>query len=142
MIAIAYGSDAARTAAAQIRPRLGAAAPDAAIILGSGLGGLANQISDMVRIPFAEIPGFPSATVAGHAGALIAGTLEGRRVLALAGRFHMYEGHGAALAALDPKLTPVAPVNPVPVIVTESPPLALPRVGLTPVTVGVDADAS
>lgn len=69
------------------------------MILGSGLGGLANQIEDAIRIPFGEIPGFPSATVAGHAGALIGGTLEGRRVLALAGRFHMYEGHGAALAA-------------------------------------------
>ena len=53
---------------------------------------------DPVAIPFADVPGFPSATVAGHAGKLIGGTLGSRRVVALAGRFHMYEGHDAALA--------------------------------------------
>ena len=94
-----YGADAARRSAAAIRDRLDAGAPDVAIILGSGLGGLAASIERAVRIPFAEIPGFPSATVVGHAGAMIAGRLEGKRVLALAGRFHMYEGHDAALAA-------------------------------------------
>lgn len=103
-LGIAYGSDAARTTAAQLRTRLGSATPDVAIILGSGLGGLAAQIEDPVRVPFAEIPGFPAATVAGHAGALIGGILEGRRVLALAGRFHMYEGHGAALAAFPTRV--------------------------------------
>jgi purine-nucleoside phosphorylase len=70
----------------------------AGIILGSGLGGLASRIADPVAIPFAEVPGFPSATVQGHAGQLIGGTLGGRPVVALAGRFHMYEGHSAALA--------------------------------------------
>ena len=50
----------------------------AAIILGSGLGGLADEIDPLARIPFAEIPGFPTATVVGHAGALIAGTLGGK----------------------------------------------------------------
>ena len=57
-------------------------------------------MEDAERVPFAEIPGFPGATVVGHAGALIAGGLAGRSVLALAGRFHMYEGHDARLAAL------------------------------------------
>jgi purine-nucleoside phosphorylase len=103
-VAISYGAEAARVAAARVRSRLGSSQPDAAIILGSGLGGLAQQIKDAARVPFAEIPGFPSATVAGHAGELIAGTLEGQRVLALAGRFHMYEGHGAALAAFPTRV--------------------------------------
>lgn len=99
-----YGADGARAAAAHITSRFGRAQPAAALILGSGLGGLANQIEEATTIPFAEIPGFPSATVAGHAGVLIAGTLEGKRVLALAGRFHMYEGHAAALAAFPTRV--------------------------------------
>lgn len=94
-----FGAQEARQAADVIRPRLGGATPDAAIVLGSGLGGLSDEIEAVARIPFAEIPGFPTATVVGHAGALIAGTLGGKFVLALAGRFHMYEGHDARLAA-------------------------------------------
>jgi purine-nucleoside phosphorylase len=93
-----YGAEAARRAADAVRERLGVRAPACAIVLGSGLGDLAHDIADARRIPFAEVPGFPTATVAGHAGALIAGTLAGREVVALAGRFHMYEGHPAALA--------------------------------------------
>lgn len=96
--------EGARAAANHLRSRLGTQKPVAALILGSGLGGLADSIADPVRIPFAQIPGFPSATVAGHAGALIAGQLAGRRVLALAGRFHMYEGHAAALAAFPTRV--------------------------------------
>jgi len=95
----AYSRDAARSSADTIRHRIGEGTPEIAIILGSGLGGLADEIDDAVRVPFADIPGFPEATVVGHAGALVSGTLSGRRVLALAGRFHMYEGHPAALAA-------------------------------------------
>ena len=94
----------ARTAAERIRGRLGTERPVAGIILGSGLGGLANRLTDPARVPFAEIPGFPSATVAGHAGVLIAGRLASRPVLALAGRFHMYEGHAAALAAFPTRV--------------------------------------
>ena len=93
-----YGSAAAQTAAAEIRRRIGSATPVAGIVLGSGLGGLASRIEGAVAIPFADVPGFPTATVVGHAGKLIAGTLAGRPVVALAGRFHMYEGHDAALA--------------------------------------------
>src|SRR6266851_2916979 len=95
----AYSRDAARSSAETVRHRIGEAPPEIAIILGSGLGGLADEIEDAVRVPFADIPGFPEATVVGHAGALVAGTLSGRRVIALAGRFHMYEGHPPALVA-------------------------------------------
>jgi purine-nucleoside phosphorylase len=100
----AYGAERAREAADAIRGRIGGATPAAAIILGSGLGGLADEIDAVARIPFAEIPGFPTATVVGHAGALIAGALGGKFVLALAGRFHMYEGHEAALAAFPTRV--------------------------------------
>lgn len=98
-----WGASAAREAASVVAPRLaealGGAAPVAGIILGSGLGGLASRVEASTRVPFAEVPGFPSATVVGHAGALIAGRLGGRPVVLLAGRFHMYEGHDAGLAA-------------------------------------------
>jgi purine-nucleoside phosphorylase len=99
-----YGAEAARTAAAAVRERIGNFTPAAAIILGSGLGGLARRITDATVIPYAEIPGFPESTVAGHAGQLLAGRLNGRHVLAMAGRFHMYEGHDAALAALPARV--------------------------------------
>ncbi|HET7458038.1 MAG TPA: purine-nucleoside phosphorylase [Gemmatimonadaceae bacterium] len=95
-----FGAQAAADAAASIRSRIGEShRPVAGIILGSGLGGLADRIEAATRVPFAEIPGFPRATVVGHAGALIAGRLAGRDVVALAGRFHMYEGHSPSLAA-------------------------------------------
>ena len=94
-----YGASAAARAAESIRRRVGdLAAPTLGIILGSGLGGLAGRIEDAVAVPFGTVPGFPTATVIGHAGQVIAGRLAGRTVVALAGRFHMYEGHSAALA--------------------------------------------
>lgn len=93
-----YGTAAARAAAAVARERLGVSAPACAIILGSGLGALVDDFVDARRIPFADVPGFPAATVVGHAGALVAGTLAGREVVALAGRFHLYEGHPPQLA--------------------------------------------
>jgi purine-nucleoside phosphorylase len=71
----------------------------AGIVLGSGLGGLADRITNAVTIPFSQVPGFPTATVAGHAGQLLIGQLAERPVVMLAGRFHMYEGHDAGLAA-------------------------------------------
>ena len=94
-----YGREAARRSADAIRKRTGDEIPEIGIVLGSGLGGLAADIEDAVRVPFAEVPGFPSATVLGHAGALVSGKLGGRNVIALAGRFHMYEGHSPQLAA-------------------------------------------
>jgi purine-nucleoside phosphorylase len=94
-----YSTEAVITAAAAIRKRAESQQPKIGIILGSGLGGLSNSIGDAARIPFRDIPGFPEATVAGHEGAVIVGSLGGRDVVALSGRFHMYEGHPAALAA-------------------------------------------
>jgi purine-nucleoside phosphorylase len=94
-----FGADAARAAAEAVRESLGGYRPDVAIILGSGLGGLARHIESPRRIPFDAIPGFPPARVAGHEGMLIVGRLEGRDVIALAGRFHVYEGYSARLAA-------------------------------------------
>jgi purine-nucleoside phosphorylase len=94
-----YLTKAALKAAAAIRKHAAKQRPKVGIILGSGLGGLSKSIADAVRIPFADIPGFPNATIAGHEGAVIVGSLGGREVVALSGRFHMYEGHPAALAA-------------------------------------------
>ena len=95
------GAAAARVAAESIRQQCGpdSPVPVCGIVLGSGLGGLADRLSGAVRIPFSEVPGFPTATVAGHAGHVLMGRLGGRPVMAMAGRFHMYEGHEAALAA-------------------------------------------
>ncbi|HEX2719294.1 MAG TPA: purine-nucleoside phosphorylase [Gemmatimonadaceae bacterium] len=89
----------AREAADRIRGRLRIdRAPVAAIVLGSGLGGLAERIDDAQRVSYSEVPGFPPSTVEGHAGVLIAGKLGGRPVVAMAGRFHLYEGHPARVA--------------------------------------------
>jgi purine-nucleoside phosphorylase len=93
-----FGSEAARAAATVIRARIGAEPPAAAIILGSGLGRLADRIADRTVISYSDIPGFPMPTVVGHSGAVVAGMLGDRRVVALSGRFHMYEGHDAGLA--------------------------------------------
>jgi purine-nucleoside phosphorylase len=94
----AYTSSAAAISAAAIKEVAGSRIPTHGIILGSGLGGLAKRITSGVRIPFGNIPGFPEATVAGHEGAVIVGTLGGQEVVALSGRFHMYEGHPPSLA--------------------------------------------
>jgi len=67
--------------------------PRVLLILGSGLAPLAEEFEDPIRIPFDEIPGFLPATVEGHPGRLVAGTLEGVECLALQGRYHAYEGH-------------------------------------------------
>jgi purine-nucleoside phosphorylase len=99
-----FGARDAKVAADLIRSRIGERAPAAAIVLGSGLGGLIHRIEDATRIPFGEVPGFPEAHVIGHAGAVIAGTLAGNFVIALAGRFHMYEGHDARLAAFPARV--------------------------------------
>ena len=94
-----YGAAAARAAADAVRERLQIRSPAAAIVLGSGLGALAERVADARRVPYADIPGFHAPGVEGHRGELIAGTLGGREVLLLAGRFHMYEGHSAQVAA-------------------------------------------
>jgi purine-nucleoside phosphorylase len=79
-------------AASVIRARFGAR-PDAAIILGTGLGRLASEIDAEETIEYADIPGFPLSTVESHAGRLLCGTLGGKTVVAMQGRFHRYEGY-------------------------------------------------
>lgn len=69
-----------------VHPRVG-------LILGSGLGILAEEIEEAVAIPYEEIPHFPVSTVEGHAGRLVLGRLEGQPVVAMQGRFHLYEGY-------------------------------------------------
>jgi xanthosine phosphorylase len=76
---------AAAAGTAAITPRVG-------LVLGSGLGGLADAVQDAVAIPYAELPGFPVGSVAGHAGRLVLGTLAGTPVVVLQGRAHLYEG--------------------------------------------------
>lgn len=71
--------------------------PEIGIVLGSGLGDLADGIEDPIAIPFAELPGWPAATAPGHAGRLLLGRLGGRIVVMLQGRFHLYEGNDAGL---------------------------------------------
>ncbi len=67
--------------------------PEVAIILGSGLGGLADEIQSPIAIDYHDIPGFARSTASGHRGQLILGTIAGRPVVAMAGRFHRYEGY-------------------------------------------------
>jgi len=67
--------------------------PEVGIILGTGLGRLVNEIDIDIEIPYEHIPHFPTATVEAHAGRLIAGTLSGKKVMAMQGRFHFYEGY-------------------------------------------------
>lgn len=71
--------------------------PRAGIVLGSGLGGLADDLAETVAIPFAELPGWPAATAPGHLGRLLLGRLDGVPVVMLQGRFHMYEGNDPGL---------------------------------------------
>jgi purine-nucleoside phosphorylase len=71
--------------------------PSAGIVLGSGLGSLADDLEDAVAIPFGELPGWPVATAPGHAGRLLLGRLGGVPVAVLQGRFHLYEGNDAGL---------------------------------------------
>ena len=86
-------------ALASLRPRTGAPV-EIAMILGSGLGGLADAVGDPVTIPYREIEGFPLSTAPGHAGRLVVGTLHGRRVALMQGRLHLYEGWSPADIAL------------------------------------------
>lgn len=74
--------------------------PEIAIILGSGLGPLGNEIENPQIFDYAEIPHFPVSTIPGHAGKLIAGTLSNRNVLVMQGRFHYYEGHEMDIVTL------------------------------------------
>jgi purine-nucleoside phosphorylase len=87
-----------------IRNRIGTERPVVGLVLGSGLGGLADRFENVTRVEYKDIPGFPGPTVVGHSGVLVAGTLAGRPVVALAGRFHVYEGHDATLAGFPARV--------------------------------------
>jgi len=89
-----------RSAADAVAERLAGRTPRVAIVLGSGLGFLADDVDAPIRVPYRDIPGFPAPAVAGHKGELVAGTLEGVAVIVQSGRFHLYEGHPPSLAAL------------------------------------------
>jgi purine-nucleoside phosphorylase len=73
--------------------RSGGEAPDVAVVLGSGLGDFADTLGDRQTFAYRDIPHMPASAVVGHAGKLVVGTLAGRRVAAMAGRVHYYEGH-------------------------------------------------
>ncbi|HRP07760.1 MAG TPA: purine-nucleoside phosphorylase [Gemmatimonadales bacterium] len=87
-------------AAEVIRETVGDRRTNVMIVLGSGLGGLADKVDSPVRIGYERLPGFHVPKVAGHAGQLVFGKLAGVEVLLQSGRFHMYEGHSAAEAAV------------------------------------------
>jgi len=77
-----------------LKQRLEGRKPELGIVLGSGLGQLADTIQDPLVIPYRELPGFPVSTAAGHKGNFIVGQLGGKTVVAMQGRIHFYEGYG------------------------------------------------
>jgi purine-nucleoside phosphorylase len=79
-------------AAAAVRSRCGAL-PETAIVLGSGLGDFADTLTESVATPYEDLPHWPASNVIGHAGRLVIGTVKGKRIAALSGRAHFYEGH-------------------------------------------------
>ena len=85
--------DRVRGAAAAASEQLGLDSADVAVVLGSGLGGVANRLEGARSVPYASLPGFPETTVAGHPGRLVAGTIAGKTALLLCGRVHGYEGY-------------------------------------------------
>ena len=88
---------------------LGELTPKTALVLGSGLGGLVEEVEGAFRIPYADLPGFPRSGVTGHAGQVVAGQLAGKPVLMLAGRAHYYE-HGDA-SVMRPALEVLAAIG-------------------------------
>jgi purine-nucleoside phosphorylase len=83
-------------AAAAVRTRCGDDLPEVAIVLGSGLGGFADSLDEPVIVPYDTLPHWPQSRVVGHAGRLVVGYAGGKRVAALSGRVHLYEGHPMA----------------------------------------------
>jgi purine-nucleoside phosphorylase len=71
------------------------AAPEVALVLGSGLGALGDRIENAISVAYDELPGMPTSAVVGHAGRFLSGILAGRRVIAMQGRVHLYEGYNA-----------------------------------------------
>ena len=94
VLTAAHIKEAAKFIEAQTEQR-----PEIGLIMGSGLGVLGDYLEDAVTIHYQDIPHFPISTVEGHAGELLIGTLSGKTVLLMRGRFHMYEGYGPELTA-------------------------------------------
>ena len=86
-------SDLIAGGAAALEARFGKSFPKDVIVLGSGLGRLAEKLSGAVRVPYGDIPGFSRSTVSGHSGNLIVGAAAGKPVALMQGRLHAYEGH-------------------------------------------------
>jgi purine-nucleoside phosphorylase len=85
------------TEAAQfLRGKLGKLSPRVAIVLGSGLGAVANRVTEKIQVPYSEIPHFPQSTVDGHSGRIVAGRIGGAPVIVMQGRVHFYEGYTPA----------------------------------------------
>ena len=82
----------------------GVTEPDAGIILGTGLGGLTAKMTNTIEIDYRDIPHFPVSTVEGHAGKLIFGDFGKKKIVAMKGRFHYYEGYGAAEVSLSVRI--------------------------------------
>jgi purine-nucleoside phosphorylase len=95
---------AATALLARAQPTIRSHGVEIALILGSGLGPLADTVEDAVAIPYTDIPGMPVASAPGHAGRLLLGTLAGRRVAVMQGRLHAYEGLSAATCAYPVRL--------------------------------------
>lgn len=89
-----------RPAAQLLKAKLGARSPRVAIILGSGLGDLAEKVQDAVYLPYEDIPDYPRSTVAGHSGRFVIGQLAGQDVICMQGRLHSYEGYAYPALAL------------------------------------------
>ncbi|MBR4735322.1 MAG: purine-nucleoside phosphorylase [Bacteroidales bacterium] len=83
-----------------LEEKLGGFTPEIGIVLGSGLGSLANSIENPITVPYKDLPGFPVSTAVGHKGNFIAGTLSGKNVIAMQGRIHFYEGYGMDMVVL------------------------------------------
>lgn len=90
--------------AADFLRRTIASRPEVAIILGTGLGGIIDHVNVIDRIPYSEIPHFPESTVEGHKGDLVFGTMAGRSVVVMQGRFHYYEGYTLQDATLSVRI--------------------------------------
>ncbi len=100
----AADSELIRRGADAVAERLGSLRPRVAIVLGSGLGSVADAVKSAIRIRQSEIPGFPEPGAPGHKGELVGGTLEGVPVVVQSGRFHLYEGHASDVAALPTRV--------------------------------------
>ncbi len=94
-----------------VKARLDGRVPTVGIVLGSGLGTLAEEIKDPIVIPYKDIPGFPVSTAIGHKGNFIVGELAGKTVIAMQGRIHFYEGYGMNLVVLPIRVMKVVGIR-------------------------------